>query len=125
MKQLSDADLMEMIGDEYVPDNKRTVKQVRGELKLGRLIPQQPAPAPEHATIDLHQRTEEQAWNIITDLIFSGTRTVTVITGASGILKLKFEQWVTNSIISPHIHSWKPLNNGSFEIKIKKNVTEI
>lgn len=120
MKQLTDSDLMEMIGDEYIADDKHTSKQVRGELKLGQLIPPVPEPAPKHDILDLHQRTEKEAWNAITDLIFSGTRTATIITGASGILKPKFEQWMTGSILSPHIISWKPLNNGSFEIRIKK-----
>lgn len=120
MKQLTDADLAEMIGDEYVPDDKHTVRSVRSELKLGQLIPRPAEPAPEHAIIDLHKHTEEEAWDKITNLVFSGSRTATVITGASGILKPKFEQWMTASILSPHIISCKPINNGSFEIRIKK-----
>ena len=71
-----------------------------------------------------HQHTEEEAWDMLLNTVTSGARSATVITGASGILKPKFQQWMINSIISPHIISFKPLNNGSFEIKIRKQQKE-
>ena len=105
MKQLTDKDLAEMVGANFVPDDKGTVKQVRAQLKLGQLIPTDPLPAPKHARLDLHNKTEQESWDAINALIRSGSRTAEVITGASGILKPKFEQWMRDSIISPYIHS--------------------
>ena len=119
MKQLNDQDIANMIGDDFVPDDIATGKSVRSELHLSTRIPQT-VPTPEHATIDFHQHTEEQAWQMLVDVIESGSRSVTVITGASGILKTKFQQWTTDSIISPYIISTTPLNNGSFLIKLRK-----
>jgi DNA-nicking Smr family endonuclease len=119
MKQLTDNDLAEMIGDEYVPNEKRTARAVRAELKLSRLVPPPAEPAPKHIVLDLHQHTEEQAWDEINALLRSGARHATIITGASGILKVKFQDWVRNSTIAPHIISCKPLNNGSFELRVK------
>jgi hypothetical protein len=68
----------------------------------------------------LHQLTEEQAWERIMSVATSGARSATIITGASGILKIKFQQWAQDSLLSPYIISWKPVNNGSFEVKFKK-----
>jgi DNA-nicking Smr family endonuclease len=119
MKQLTDNDLAEMAGAEFAPDDRRVKKQVRGELRLSRLIPEPAAPAPRHAALDLHQKTEEQAWAEINALLASGTRTAVIITGASGILKTKFQDWAANSVIAPRIVSCKMINNGSFEIRIK------
>jgi DNA-nicking Smr family endonuclease len=93
---------------------------VRRQLHLSTRIPQTDNYIPEHAKLDLHQLTEEQAWNAIMDLAKSGVRNATIITGASGILKIKFQQWAKNSIISPYIISWAPINNGSFAVKFKK-----
>ena len=56
----------------------------------------------------------------LNELIESGARSATVITGASGVLKIKFQQWATDSIISPYIISFTPLNNGSFNVRFKK-----
>ncbi|MEE1110891.1 MAG: Smr/MutS family protein, partial [Alphaproteobacteria bacterium] len=72
------------------------------------------------AVLDLHQLTEEQAWTAILDLAKSGTRNATIITGASGILKIKFQQWASDSVLSPYIISFTPINNGSFSVKFKK-----
>ena len=119
MKRLNDQDISNMIGDDFVPNDDTTRKQVRAELHLSTRIPQT-APIPEHITIDFHQHTEEQAWQMLVNVIESGARNVTVITGASGILKIKFQQWATDSIISPHIISFQPINNGSFLMKLRK-----
>jgi DNA-nicking Smr family endonuclease len=121
MKQLTDADLAEMKGVDFAPDDRHAARQVRAELKLSQLIPQLAPPVPAHVVLDLHQRTEEQAWDAINALLRSGARTATIITGASGILKVKFQKWMTGSIIAPLIASWHSKNNGSFEIKIRKN----
>ncbi|MBN1325206.1 MAG: Smr/MutS family protein [Alphaproteobacteria bacterium] len=123
MKQLSDYDLEKMLDTDFVPDDDNVKKQVRSELKLSQLIPEAPKPIPKHVILDLHQKTEEQAWVDINNLIKSGVRGATVITGASGILKVKFQDWVMNSIISKYIYSCEMVNNGSFEIKIKKNIS--
>ena len=126
MKQLTDADLMEMIGEEFENvDDKHTIKSVRSELKLRQLIPEQPQPTLDHVRLDLHQKTIETAWNEIYALLRSGARSAEIITGASGILKPTFEKWITNSIIAPYILSWKMINRGSYEIKIKKNAVSI
>ena len=119
MKQLNDQDISNMIGDDFVPDDDTTRKHVRHELHLSTRIPQT-VPTPEHITIDFHQHTEEQAWQMLVDVIESGVRNVIVITGASGILKTKFQQWATDSIISSYIISFKPINNGSFSVRLKK-----
>lgn len=115
MKQLTDSDLENMIGDEFVAPAKC-------RLKLNLHNVPESTPVPKRAVIDLHNHTEEQAWERLNALVNSGARFATVITGASGILKIKFQDWMTRSILAPHIHSWKPLNNGSFEIQIKRNV---
>ena len=120
MKQLTDSDIAEMIGTDFTPDDADTRRIVRGELRLSQRIPHQPSIPPKHATLDLHHFTEEQAWTAIMELAKSGTRTANIITGASGILKIKFQQWARDSILSPYIISLKPINNGSFAVKFKK-----
>lgn len=122
MKQLSDADIDNMIGDEFHPQYSTVRSAVRSELKLSTRIPAPDMPAPKHATLDLHQMTEEMAWDAIMSLAQSGARTATIITGASGILKIKFQQWARESVLSPYIVDFQPLNNGSFAVKFKKNL---
>ncbi|MBO4672223.1 MAG: hypothetical protein J5608_01045 [Alphaproteobacteria bacterium] len=119
MKQLNDKDIADMIGMEFVPNDPATRSAVRGELHLSKRIPTARV-VPEHITIDFHEHTEEQAWNMICDAATSGAKTATVITGASGILKIKFQQWVRDSLISPYIFQCKPINNGSFDVKFKQ-----
>ena len=120
MKHLTESDIEQMINTEFIPNISDTQRSVRRQLHLSTRIPQTDNYIPEHAKLDLHQLTEEQAWNAIMDLAKSGVRNATIITGASGILKIKFEQWAKNSIISPYIISWAPINNGSFAVKFKK-----
>ncbi len=117
MKQLTDADIANMVGDNFQPSTD--VNSVRRELHLSKRIPKT-HPAPEHITIDFHQHTEQEAWDMVMAVATSGTRTATVITGASGILKPKFQQWVHDSLLTPYIVSCEPINNGSFSIKFKK-----
>jgi DNA-nicking Smr family endonuclease len=119
MKHLTDTDIENMIGAEFIASNDATRRSVRRELHLSTRIPIQ-TPTPKHATLDLHQLTEEQAWHAIMELATSGSRTATIITGASGILKQKFPQWATNSILTPYIISFSPINNGSFSVKFKR-----
>ena len=120
MKQLNDFDIANMIGDDFIPDDLTTKKSVRAQLKLSKRIPKQDTPAPAHTTIDFHNHTEEESWQMLVQVATSGTRTATVITGASGILKTKFQQWATDSILSPYIISFEPINNGSFSVKFRK-----
>ncbi len=120
MKQLTDSDIKQMIGDVFQPDDAQTRKNVRSELRLSTRIPHTPIAPPQHATLDLHQFTEEQAWVAIMNLATSGVRTANIITGASGILRQKFPQWATESVLSPYIISFRPINNGSFSVKFKK-----
>ena len=120
MKKLTDQDIAEMIGAEFTPCDSATKCIVRRELHMStRMPPVQSAP-PHHATLDLHQLTEEQAWEQIMTLAQSGTRTANIITGASGILKIKFQQWAKDSILTPYIISFSPINNGSFHVKFKR-----
>ena len=119
MKQLTDQDIANMIGTEFIPDNRQTRNRVRAQLHLSTRIPIE-QPVPTHTILDLHQLTQEQAWSAIMDIAKSGTRTATIITGASGILKIKFQQWATDSILSPYIASFSPINNGSFSVKFKR-----
>lgn len=120
MKQLTDKDIAEMIGADFVPDDAKTKKSVRCDLHLSTRIPKTETKTPEHVVIDFHNHTEEEAWNMLAQVAASGTRSATVITGASGILKQKFQQWATESVISPRIFSVTPLNNGSFNVKFHK-----
>ena len=120
MKQLSDFDIANMVGDDFIPDDITTKKSIRNELHLSKRIPKPELPAPEHTTIDFHNHTEEESWQMLAQVATSDTRSATVITGASGILKTKFQQWATESILSPRIVSFRPLNNGSFEVKFRK-----
>lgn len=116
MKQLSDTDLEFMANTEFCPDEQQVKRQVRTELKLSQLIPQNFPKNTEHIIIDFHNKTEEQAWTEILKTIHSGTKQATVITGASGILKIKFQQWATDSAISQYIKTFTPINNGSFNV---------
>ena len=120
MKQLNDTDIANMIGEEFMPDDKNTKASVRRQLALSKKIPEQHE-HPAHITIDLHQHTEQEAWEMIMDVAQSGARTATIITGASGILKIKFQQWARDSLLTPYIIQWEPINNGSFSVKFKKN----
>lgn len=120
MKRLSDADIEQMAGAEFAPDLRSVNKSVRAQLRLRRLVGEEDTPVPEHAVIDLHQHTEEQAWNKIINLVTSGVRTAVIITGASGILKIKFQQWARDSILAPYILSWEPVNNGSFAVRFRR-----
>lgn len=119
MRNLTDKDIADMIGAEFTPDDNDTRKRVRGELKLSRRIPQQ-FQIPSHVTLDLHMHTIEQAWGEIMSIAKSGAKSATIITGASGILKIKFQEWVRDSVLSPYIISCTPLNNGSFGVKFRK-----
>jgi hypothetical protein len=120
MKELTDKDIAEMIGARFTPDDTKTRKQVRSELHLSKRIPKNIS-TPSHVTLDLHKHTIEQAWNEIMEIAISGAKTATIITGASGILKIKFQEWVRESILTPYIVSCTPLNNGSFAVKFRKS----
>jgi DNA-nicking Smr family endonuclease len=120
MKQLNDSDIEHMIEGEFIPNTRDTQRSVRAQLHLSALMPNDDTYIPERASLDLHQLTEEQAWNAILELAKSGVRNATIITGASGILKIKFQQWASDSVLSPYIVSWQPINNGSFSVKFKK-----
>ena len=119
MRRLTDKDIAEMIGADFTPDDNDTRKRVRGELKLSRRIPK-PTPTPSHVTLDLHMHTIEQAWAEIMEIAQSGTKEAKIITGASGILKVKFQDWVRDSVLSPYIVSCTSLNNGSFTVRFRK-----
>lgn len=120
MKRLSDSDIERMADGEFSPNHDIVRRGVRAELKLSELIPAKTESLPKHVVLDLHHKTEEQAWNEIMQLAKSGVRNATIITGASGILKIKFQQWTQESLLSPYIISVSPLNNGSFAVKFKR-----
>ena len=120
MKQLNDFDIANMIGDDFLPDNETAKKSVRQQLHLSTRIPKTQKPTPAHSIIDFHNHTEEESWNMLAQIATSGTRTATVITGASGILKTKFQQWMNESILTPNIISWEQINNGSFFVRFRK-----
>lgn len=120
MKRLSDSDIERMADGEFSPNHDIVRRGVRAELKLSELIPAKTESLPKHVVLDLHHKTEEQAWNEIMRLATSGVRNATIITGASGILKIKFQQWAQESLLSPYIISVSPLNNGSFAVKFRR-----
>lgn len=118
MKQLTDDDIQSMADATFTPDVNDGRRAVR-DLHLAQRVPKPAGAAPQHVTLDLHQRTEQEAWDAIMEILTCGARRATIITGASGILKIKFQQWARDSIMSPHIISVTPINNGSFDIIIK------
>lgn len=120
MKKLSEADIEHMSLGKFIPDEK-TRNQVRAELHLlTREYFNFPTIKTNNVVLDLHNYTEEQAWTAINELISNGVRTAKIITGASGILKIKFQQWAQDSIISKYFVSITPINNGSFSVKFRK-----
>ena len=80
-----------MIQNEIHQPGADVARTVRAELHLSTRIPKQ-NDVPQHCVLDLHCFTEEQAWNAIMNLAQSGIKTANIITGASGILKIKFIQ---------------------------------
>lgn len=120
MKRLNDSDIAKMIGEDFRADDDEIKKSVRKSLHLSTRIPEPLHPTPSHITLDFHQHTEQEAWEMLAQVAASGARSATVITGASGILKQKFPQWMTESILTPHILSFEPINNGSFAVKFHK-----
>ncbi|MFQ6744880.1 MAG: Smr/MutS family protein [Alphaproteobacteria bacterium] len=120
MKKLTDEDIENMIGDEFTPDNDVVRRGVRASLRLSMRIPEQTCGVQNYVKLDLHQLTEEQAWSEIMNLAQSGVRDATIITGASGILRIKFMQWVNESLLSPYINSVEAINNGSFRVKFNE-----
>lgn len=119
MKQLTDDDIQNMANTPFTPDASDGRRAVR-DLHLSKRIPQSVNELPKHVTLDLHQRTEQESWDKIMEIATSGVRRATIITGASGILKIKFQQWVRDSILSPYIISATPINNGSFDVRFHK-----
>lgn len=117
MKQLSDDDIRKMADGHFIPDERAVNRDVRARLRLGQLIPPPDAPTPQHAVLDLHHLTEEQAWDAIMRLARSGARDAVIITGASGILHAKFPGWVAESLLTPYVYESRPLNNGSFFVR--------
>lgn len=109
-----------MTTGDFSPDARAVVKSVRAQLKLGQLMPDAPAAVPTYARLDLHTYTEEQAWNAIMELATSGVRRAQIITGASGILHQKFPQWARESVLSPYIMEFAPINNGSFDVHFRR-----
>lgn len=120
MKHLTESDISQMTTGDFSPDARAVVKSVRAQLKLGQLIPDAPGPCPKYARLDLHQMTEEQAWHAIMNLATSGVRRAQIITGASGILHQKFPQWARESVLSPYIMEFAPINNGSFDVHFRR-----
>ena len=117
MKQLTDDDILQMAGMEYTPDDLATKHSVRRELKLSTRIPQPATPTPEHIVLDLHNRTVEEAWADIMSVATSGARSANIITGASGVLHQLFPGWARESILTPYIIDFHPINNGSFFVR--------
>lgn len=123
MKQLTDLDIARMASSDFRPDFKSVNKSVRTQLRLAHLIPMVSDVVRNNVRLDLHQYTEQQAWDAIMNLAQSGVRDAVIITGASGILHTKFPIWASESILTPYIVSWSPINNGSFSVKFKKQST--
>ena len=121
MKQLTEQDIAQMGENKFTPDVRATMRAVRAELRLNNLVPPESAPVPDRIVLDLHNYTVEQAWDAIMSVATSGTRSATIITGASGVLRQLFPGWVAESVLSPYIISAIPINNGSFAVKFHKH----
>ena len=116
------------------PGNRKIIKLKKSLLSDPFQIPDKfrSAEFSGMTRLDLHGKTEDQAWTLINELLDSvtayavangnkvGLRRAQIVTGASGILKEKFHQWATESIISPRIASCKLINNGCYEIVVRK-----
>ncbi|MCL2737645.1 MAG: Smr/MutS family protein [Alphaproteobacteria bacterium] len=135
-RQLSDKDLDGMV--DAIPILSRHSRE--GGNPLYKMPPRQSRDT--HCTgdsrlrgndgLDLHGLTEEQAWNAIVGMLGAteryaaangnkiNLRRIRVITGASGVLKQKLQQWATESIIAPRIVSCKLVNNGCYEVVARK-----
>ncbi len=124
MKKLTESDIQKMTMREFSPDAHAVGKSVRAQLKLGQRIPDTPVATPAYARLDLHHMTEEQAWHAIMDLATSGVRHAQIITGASGILHKKFPIWARESVLTPYILEFAPINNGSFDVRFYRKKSE-
>jgi len=117
-RQLSQDDIDKMTG---VSDS------VSGGVRVKIIIKPQPPARTPSPVLDLHGMTEDDAWNAIVKLWDElqnnekiKMRTITIITGASGILKQKFPVWMTESAISDRIQSHRAINNGSWSVVVRK-----
>ena len=119
MKQLTDDDILKMAGVEYTPDDNTTKRAVRAELKLSKRIPPQ-QPVPAHIVLDLHMKTVEEAWSNILSVAKSNARSANIITGASGVLHELFPKWARESVLTPYIIEFRPINNGSFFVRFHR-----
>jgi hypothetical protein len=71
--------------------------------------------------LDLHGKTEEQAWGLICALFRQNPgKRVRVITGASGILRVKFQDWIMCGALADYATEWAAVNRGAFDIRLKK-----
>jgi len=134
-RQLSDKDIEAM---ENSPCERNKEEGIRNKKIYDRALRLQHCESSSlfllpYSFIDLHGHTEEQAWDAIVGMLDQieryarengnkiALRRAQVITGASGILKQKFQQWAADSIISHRILSCKLINSGCYEIVVRKN----
>ena len=115
MRQLSDDDIKNMINENFIKDNKVSkniyikINQKNIENKKIQNL----------KTVDFHEKTEEQAYNLILNLLHNRIKKATIITGKSGILKPKFIDWAKNGKLSKNIKNIKEINIGAFEVEFK------
>lgn len=134
-KFLTDKDINSMAKMPIAPDDAAARRKIVAELGIKRRMNARPTPplAPDSwesariyvedriLTLDLHRKTEEQAWDLASALFRQNPgRRVRVITGASGILRVKFMDWITRGLLSDYINEWVSLNRGAFEIRLRK-----
>lgn len=121
-KQLSDTDIIKgflgKIPDDYY--TKRNIGMIYDNYQ--KYLNDLPTIKPIITkTIDFHGHTVEESWRMFVETLSTNIKILNVITGASGILHKEFPQWLENPQISKRIISWQALNNGSFQLILRKS----
>ena len=116
MRQLSNDDIINMIKNkDFVKDNKVS-KSIYIKLNQNNLEKEK---IKNLKMVDFHEKTEEQVYNEILNLLENKIKKATIITGKSGILKPKFLNWAENGKLSENIKNIKQINIGSYEVEFK------
>ena len=116
MRQLSNEDILNMINENFIKDNKVS-KNIY--TKLNEYVNQEESKRKIKNIVDFHEKTEEQAYNEILNLLENKINKATIITGKSGILKPKFLNWAETGKLSENVKKIKQINIGSYEIEFK------
>lgn len=116
MRQLSNEDILNMIDENFIKDNKVS-KDIY--IKLNEYTNEEESKRKIKNIVDFHEKTEEQVYKEILNLLENKIKKATIITGKSGILKPKFLNWAKTGKLSENIKKIKQINIGSYEVEFK------